>query len=211
MTVEDVGIQSIPRLVQKQMWRKAANLLSQPGLVMEGLCSSSSQTKCFVVASKSSSKPCIVQQQSSKSGQLLCENSYPMWQSSKICSHCLVAAVEFSGQLPKFIEWYKNPNQNQILLDWLKLTCQKDPYSPWFSQPCNPYHSVSCATDSHFQQLISLAVQSFTQPWSSPTSAGGPKQPLPVSAHPFFVRLIFGNICVCQECRGSLRLSQPPL
>jgi len=125
LTVEDAGIQSISTFVQKLMWQKAANLLSQPGLVMEGPCSSSGQAKCFVVASKSSSKPHIVQQQSSKNGQLMCKSSWPMWQSSKICSHCL-AVAEFSGQLHKLIEWYKNLNQKLILLDCLRLTCQKE-------------------------------------------------------------------------------------
>ena len=40
-----------------------------------------------------------------------------MWQSSKICSHC-VAAAQFSGNLEKFVEWYKasksKPNLSKL-------------------------------------------------------------------------------------------------
>lgn len=36
---------------------------------------------------------------------------------------------------------------------------------------------------------------------SSPTVS----RPLPVNGNSFFVRLIFGNIRICQGCRGSLR------
>ena len=38
-------------------------------------------------------------------GQYLCDNSYPQWISSKICSHT-VAAAKDSGQLCEFLQWY---------------------------------------------------------------------------------------------------------
>ena len=70
-----------------------------------------------VVRSASCDRPHIVKH-SSKSGQFLCEPSCPMRQSSKICSHC-VAAAQFSGNLEKFVEWYKvsksKPNLSKLV------------------------------------------------------------------------------------------------
>lgn len=63
LSIEEAGIQSVPQVVLKQMWQKAGNLLSQQGLVMDGPCSSSNEKRYFIVASKSSGDPHIIQQQ----------------------------------------------------------------------------------------------------------------------------------------------------
>ena len=104
LSLSDVNIPSLPREVLEQMWHKAEQLLSTPGQVMEAPCSSSS-TKCYVVASKSSDRPHIIQQ--NNSGQFSCELSCLMWQSSKICSHC-IAAADYSQQLEVFLTWYRS-------------------------------------------------------------------------------------------------------
>ena len=98
-----VNIPSLSRDVVEGIWRKAEYLISTPGQVIEAPCSSSN-IKCYVVASKSSDRPHIVKQ--SKSGQFSCEPSCLMWQSSKVCAHC-VAAADYSNHLEEFLTWYK--------------------------------------------------------------------------------------------------------
>lgn len=95
-SAEDAAIHSFPLAVVQGIWEKAADLLSKPGLVMNAPTASSSNRQCFVIASKSSQHPRIVQQ--GQSTQFSCEPSCPMWQSSKICFHS-IAAAQFSGQL----------------------------------------------------------------------------------------------------------------
>ena len=133
LSVQDVGINSLPKPVLDGIWNKAEKLLSEPGQVMEGPGTSSSVTTCYVVRSASSDRPHIVKH-SSKSGQFLCESSCPMWQSSKICSHC-VAAAQFSGNLKKFVEWYKvsksKPNLSKLAqIDMPKGTGRKGEKPP---------------------------------------------------------------------------------
>ena len=113
--VNDAQIRSVPKEVLHGIWGKAKELISMPGQVVEGPCSSSSTTKCYIIASKSSDRPHIVQH--NKSGQFTCDSSCPMWQSSKICAHC-IAAAEFAHCLREFILWYKKskskPNFHQL-------------------------------------------------------------------------------------------------
>ena len=82
---------------------------------MEGPCSKSTGAKCYVVASKSTDRPHIIQ--SNKSGQFSCESTCPMWQSSKICAHRITAA-EFAHCLGEFVLWYNKtkskPNLNKL-------------------------------------------------------------------------------------------------
>ena len=112
----DSHIQSLPAAVLAQVWDKARELLSKPGLVMDAPSISTSNGRSYVVASKSSQRPHIIQQ--AKSGQFFCEASCPMWQSSRICSHC-VAAAQFSNQLKSFISWY---NKSKSLPNFDKLS-----------------------------------------------------------------------------------------
>ena len=91
-----------------------------PGQIVEGPCSSSSTNKCYIIASKSSDCPHIVQH--NKSGQFTCDSSCPMWQSSKICVHC-IAAAEFAHCL---FCGTRSPNQSQTSINFQKLTCQKE-------------------------------------------------------------------------------------
>jgi len=100
LSVEDAGIQSLLKAVLDGIWNIAENLLTVPGQVIEGPCASSAVTTCYVVSSKRSDRPHVVQH--SKSGQCYCESSYAMWLSSKICTHC-IAAAEFSRNLRKFV------------------------------------------------------------------------------------------------------------
>ena len=115
LSVEDAGIQSLLKAVLDGIWNIAENLLTVPGQVIEGPCASSAVTTCYVVSSKRSDRPHVVQH--SKSGQFSCESSCAMWLSSKICSHC-IAAAEFSGNLGKFVAWYKlsksKPNLSKL-------------------------------------------------------------------------------------------------
>ena len=115
ITAEDSDIQSLPLAVIQGIWQKASDLLCNPELVLDAPSTSSSSHQCFVVASKSSQCPRIVQR--GKSAQFSCEHSCPMWQSSRICSH-FVAAAQFSGQLRSFVSWYKKskslPNLNRL-------------------------------------------------------------------------------------------------
>lgn len=112
VSAKDAEIHSMPIDALEGIWHKAAELLSKPGLVADAPSTSSSNCRCFVVASQSSQRPRIVQQ--GKSGQFSCEPSCPMWQSSKICSHS-VAAAQFSRQLNKFISWYKKSRSEPSL------------------------------------------------------------------------------------------------
>ena len=126
LSVQDAGIESLPKPVVDGIWNKAEKLLNEPGQVIEGPGTSS--PTCYVVGSTSSDRPHIVKH-SSKSGQFLCEPCCAMWQSSKICSHC-VAAAQFSGNLEKFVEWYKaskyKPNLSKLAqVDMPKGTGQK--------------------------------------------------------------------------------------
>ena len=57
MFVDDAKVQIILKEVLHRIWCKAKQLISIPGQVVEGPCSSSSNTKCYVVASKSSDRP----------------------------------------------------------------------------------------------------------------------------------------------------------
>jgi len=113
LSLDNVDIPSLPKEVLKGIWCKAEKLCTQ-GQVVEGP-SSSSDTKCFVVASNSSDRPHIIKQ--SKSGQFSCEPSCLMWHSSKICAHC-IAAAEYSHQLKEFLTWYKSskakPNLSKL-------------------------------------------------------------------------------------------------
>ena len=115
ISVDDAQIQSVPKEVLHGIWGKAKELISIPGQVVEAPCLSSSTTKCYIIASKSSDRPLIVQH--NKSGQFTCDSSFPMWQSSKICAHC-IAAAEFAHCLGEFILWYKKselkPNFHQL-------------------------------------------------------------------------------------------------
>ena len=94
LSVEEAKIQSLPRAVLDGIWGKAKQLINTSGQIVEGPCSSSSSTKCYVVASKTSDRLHIVQH-NNKSGQFCFDSSCPMWQSSKICTHCIAAAEFF--------------------------------------------------------------------------------------------------------------------
>ena len=133
LSVQDAGIESLPTPVVDGIWNKAEKLLNEPGQVMEGPGTSSSITTCYVVGSTSSDHPHIVKH-SSKSGRFLCEPCCAMWQSSKICSHS-VAAAQFSGNLEKFVEWYKaskyKPNLSKLAqVDMPKGTGRKGEKPP---------------------------------------------------------------------------------
>ena len=71
ISVDDAHIQSVPKEVLHGIWGKAKELISMPGQVVEGPCSSSSNTKCYVVASKTSDRPHIVQHNTINLGSLL--------------------------------------------------------------------------------------------------------------------------------------------
>ena len=116
LSVEEANIQSLPKAVIDGMWSKAKQLINTSSQVMEEPCSSSSSMKCYVVASKTSDHPHIVKH-NSKSGQFCCDSSCPMWQSSRICAHC-IAAAEFSHCLEEFVLWY-NKSKSKPNLDKL--------------------------------------------------------------------------------------------
>ena len=116
LSVEEAKIQSLSRAVLDGIWGKAKQLINTSGQIVEGPCSSSSSTKCYIVASKTSDCPHIVQH-NNKSGQFCCDSSCPMWQSSKICAQC-IATAEFSQCLEEFVLWY-NKSKSKPNLDKL--------------------------------------------------------------------------------------------
>ena len=115
VSAKDSDIQSLPIALLEEIWDKARYLLKKPGLVMDAPSVDSSSEHCYIVASKSAQRPHFVQR--SRTGQFSCEASCPMWQSSKICSHC-VAAAQFCNQLKKLILWYRksksHPNLDRL-------------------------------------------------------------------------------------------------
>ena len=118
LSVEEAKIQSLPRAVLDGIWGKAKQLINTSGQIVEGPCSSSFSTKCYIVASKTSDRSHIVQH-NNKSGQFCCDSSCPMWQSSKICAHC-IASAEFSQCLEEFVLWYnKSKSKSKPNLDKL--------------------------------------------------------------------------------------------
>ena len=121
LSLDDVDIPSVPRKLLEGMWHKAENLLCTQGQVIEGP-TSSSNTRCYVVVSNSSDCPHIIKQ--GKSGQFSCESSCLMWQSSKICAHC-IAAAEYSHQLEEFLAWYKSSKSKPNLCRLSKVDMPK--------------------------------------------------------------------------------------
>ena len=166
LSVQDAGIESLPKPVVDGMWNKAKKLLTEPGQVMEGPGTSSSVTTCYVVGSTSSDRPHIVKR-SSKSGQFLCEPSCAMWESSKICSHC-VAAAQFSGNLEKFIEWYKasksKPNLSKLAqVDMPKGTGRKGEKPPRKrKKSTSVYHTLIDNSTDTFEQEMATSSDSIT-------------------------------------------------
>ena len=76
LSVQDAGIESLPKPVINGIWNKAEKLLNEPGEVMEGPGTSSSFTTCYVVGSTSSDRPHIVKH-SSKSGHFYVNHVVP--------------------------------------------------------------------------------------------------------------------------------------
>ena len=151
---------------------KAEKLLTEPGQVIEGPGTSSSVTTCYVVGSTSSDRPHIVKH-SSKSGQFSCEPSCAMWQSSKIYSHC-VAAAQFSGNLEKFVEWYKasksKPNLSKLAkVDMPKGTGRKGEKPPRKrKKSTSVYHTlIDDNSTGTFEQEIATSSFSATTPSDS--------------------------------------------
>ena len=101
VSVGDNRITSVAIPVLEGIWHKAEELIRTPGLFMDAPTSSKATQHGFVVASKSSACPQIVQH--GQSAHFSREPSCPMWHSSKICSHS-VAAAEFCGEFREFID-----------------------------------------------------------------------------------------------------------
>ena len=78
------------------MWRKAAELVHNPSMVMKAPGSSSPFSR--MVASAQSEAPHFVSVPKQFSGQFLCDSRCPMFGAYKICSHTL-AAAETCGKL----------------------------------------------------------------------------------------------------------------
>ena len=123
MSVEEAKIQSVPKVILDGIWSKAKQLINTSGQVVEGPCSSSSSTRCYVVASRTSDRPHVIQH-NSKSGQFSCDSSCPMWQSSKICAHC-IAAAEFAHCLEDFVLWYNKSKSTPNLTKLSKVDMPK--------------------------------------------------------------------------------------
>lgn len=113
VSVGDSHITSVPIPVLEGIWHKAEELICTPGLIMDAPTSSIATQRCFVVASKSSACPRIVQ--CGRSAHFSCEPSCPMWHSSKICPHSM---AEFCGELREFIHLF-NASKSALNLDKL--------------------------------------------------------------------------------------------
>lgn len=101
VTVESASkITQLPALTLRQMWGKAADLLSTTGQISPAPgCS----PKARMVASFSQEKPHYISITSD--GRFECDDKCPAFKQRRICSHC-VAAAENNGMLKEFLDNY---------------------------------------------------------------------------------------------------------
>ena len=102
-----------PAPVLNAIWKKAVDLLSEKN----ALCAAPGSTdKSCIVKSYTGSRPHLVL--AKKGGQYACDSACRNWKSLGICSHS-VAAAQYNGELPKFVEWFrkakKHPNLTELV------------------------------------------------------------------------------------------------
>ena len=124
LSVEEAKIQSLPRAVLDGIWGKAKQLINTSGQIVEGPCSSSSSMKCYVVASKTSDRPHIVQH-NNKSGQFCCDSSCPSGSRPKFV-HIVLLLLSFPNAWRSFFCGTTSQSQSQILTNFQKWICQKE-------------------------------------------------------------------------------------
>ena len=95
---------TIPMMLTQAIWKKAGELLIQPGLVVP-VPGAAASLHC-IVASKSGDAPHVVKTPPTLIGQLICDDRCLNYKTYKIYSHT-VAAAESNSKLRDFITWYK--------------------------------------------------------------------------------------------------------
>ncbi|KAK3700933.1 hypothetical protein QZH41_000337 [Actinostola sp. cb2023] len=104
----DSGIANIPRASIEGIFRKAAEIISQPRALLPA---PGSPGKAFMVASNTTKRPHFVTYDA-KSNKVTCDDC-PGWKSLKVCGHS-VAVAEKVGKLQEYLRWHsaKAPEPN---------------------------------------------------------------------------------------------------
>ena len=114
---EEARIEHVPLETVRGMWKKAKDLLTTPGAVVNGPRFSNSDPQTVVVASKSCTKP-------QSPGVLSCESTCPNWAAIRICSQT-IAAAHFCSELGNFLAKYRKKNCSPNLTKLSKVGMPK--------------------------------------------------------------------------------------
>lgn len=104
-----------------------------------------------------------------------------MWQSSKICSHC-VAAAQFSGNLEKFVKWYNasksKPNLSKLAkVDMPKGTGRKGEKPPRKHKKSTIVYQIDNSGTDTFEQEMATSSGSVATSSGSVTTPSGSVTP----------------------------------
>lgn len=114
---EEADLPNIPLTMVQGIWSKAKELLETQGGIVNGPCFSKSVDRTVIVASKTSSKPRIINIK--PGGIISCKSSCSNWAALCICSHS-VAAAFFTSDLEIFLEKYRKKKCTPNLLQLAK-------------------------------------------------------------------------------------------
>lgn len=227
---EDSGIENIPFVTLHSIWVKAEEYLNSSSDIV---AAPGGNKKAKMVSSKSSITPHFVRCLSS--GQYVCDNNCLQWKSSQICAHVVAVAElngELNPFLQWYKSSNQQPNITALAMNKLpagrgckggvpkrKRTQTVSP-EVFVQRPgtCKPPQIPITGTSSEglvsppvtqvaisssnpiFAQVLSCDVASLSHVVGpSPAASVAP------NINPFFVRIIQGNIRMCQGCRTSLR------
>jgi hypothetical protein len=105
---------NIPLPSVQAIWNKAAELISQPNLIV---AAPGHGTESKIVLSRTGKRPHLVT--CGKNGRYSCDGDCPNWKSLGICSHS-VAVAQVNGSLKEFCDHYRKskrlPSMSQLLL-----------------------------------------------------------------------------------------------
>ena len=240
ISADDSGITTIPLVTLNAIWAKAIELLSTSNAITPA---PGSQKKACMVLSYSQVAPHLIQAKSDE--QYICDSNCQQWISSQLCSHTLAVAErndDLSFFLQWYTTHAKRPNISTLAMSNLprgrgrkggraKRQRNRSYNPPIDNVTVRPGLQTAFMNnnDVRYGTLVNVSHDNVTVGSGSvsniqvfpegcvPTSSGPP--PLirlqQVSSNPFFVKILAGNIRVCQGCRGSLRLTngsvpQPP-
>ena len=215
---EEARLEHVPLETVRGMWKKAKDLLTTPGAVVNGPRFSNSDPQTVVVASKSCTKPHVITHKSP--GVLSCESTCPNWAAIRICSHT-IAAAHFCSELGNFLEKYRKKNCSPNLKKLSKVgmpkgTGKKGDKPPRKIPPSQCFYPMPPLYGYSYPPM-SQSQNSGTQSQNIwfPSSPCRPPQ-FRDQLNPHTLKFVCGNIRVCQSCRDSFRLADgsprsPPL